>query len=265
MFCRYLDHQPVAQKMGTFPKQRFVNVIAWGDVELDLMGPYTCKSDVNKRSTMKVWGAVIEDVNSGAVYCDVLLDYSAEAVILMLKRFSSIRGWPVRMTSDPGTQLESAAGILTLWWSDWKESLLSLAGSHNFSWEVSPADSPWRQGKVERRIGVIKRLIRIAIGDSKLSPLEMQTVLFEAANLCNERPLGVNKKVQADGTYTVLTPNCLLMGRATNGPITDAFLGSKLKHSQRFELVQSITKHFWDRWSVEVTPDWLLRRKWHET
>ena len=55
------------------------------------------------------------------------------------------------------------------------------------------------------------------------------------------------------------------MGRATNGPITDAFLGNKLKHSKRFELVQSITKHFWDRWSVEVTPDWLLRRKWHET
>ena len=29
--------------------------------------------------------------------------------------------------------------------------------------------------------------------------------------------------------------------------------------------MQSITKHFWNRWSVEVTPDWLLRRKWHET
>ena len=35
--------------------------------------------------------------------------------------------------------------------------------------------------------------------------------------------------------------------------------------SQRFELVQSITKHFWERWSMEVTPIWLLRRKWHET
>ena len=87
----------------------------------------------------------------------------------------------------------------------------------------------------------------------------MQTVLFEAANLCNERPLGVNKKVEAEGTYLILTPNCLLMGRATNGPITDRYMESKLKNSQRFELVQSISKHFWDIWSVEVTPDWLLQ------
>ena len=91
----------------------------------------------------------------------------------------------------------------------------------------------------------------------------MQTVLFEAANLCNERPLGVSKKVQADGTYLVLMPNCLLIGRATNGP--DVFMESKLTKLQRFKLVQSITKHFWERWSMEVTPDWLLRRKWHET
>ena len=147
-----------------------------------------------------VWGALIEDINSGAVYCDIMLDYSTEDFILMLKIFSAVHGWPSRMTSDPGSQLESATGIFTLWWTDWKESLLSLAGRQNFSWEISPADSPWRQGKVERRIGVIKRLIRVTVGESKLSLLEMQTVLFQAANLCKERPLGVSKKVQADGT-----------------------------------------------------------------
>ena len=73
--------------MGIFPKQRFVNVIAWGDVELNLMGPCPCKSDVDKRSTMKVWGAVLEDVNRGAVYCDIVLQYSTEAILLMLKQF----------------------------------------------------------------------------------------------------------------------------------------------------------------------------------
>ena len=60
---------------------------------------------------------MIKDINLGAVHCDVVLDYSAEAVILMLKRFPADHGWPSRITSDPGTQLESAAGILTLWWT----------------------------------------------------------------------------------------------------------------------------------------------------
>ena len=115
VFCRYLDHQLINQKMGTFSKQKFVYPIAWGDVELDLMGTNICRSDVNKQSTIKVWGAVIENVNSGAVYCDIMFDYSIKAVILMLKRFLAVHGWPSQITSDPGSQFESAAGILTLW------------------------------------------------------------------------------------------------------------------------------------------------------
>ena len=67
--------------MGTFPKKRFVNPGAWGDVEIDLMGTYTCRSNVNKQCTLKVWGAVIEDINSRAVYCDIVSDDSTEAVI----------------------------------------------------------------------------------------------------------------------------------------------------------------------------------------
>ena len=71
-------------------------------------------------------------------------------------------------------------------------------GKFNFTWETSLADSPWRQGKCERWIRVLKRLIRFAVGDFRLSPIEFQTILFEAANLCNKRPVGINKKFQLD-------------------------------------------------------------------
>ena len=71
--------------MGTFTKERLIDPGAWEDVEIDLMRPYTCHGDVNKHSMMKIWGAVLEDVNSGAVYCDVILNYSTEAVLLILK------------------------------------------------------------------------------------------------------------------------------------------------------------------------------------
>ena len=109
-----------------------------------------------------------------------------------------------------------------------KDSMLKVVGKFNFTWEISLANSSWRQGKRERRIGVIKRLIKIVVRDSKLSPLELQTLLFESANLGNERPFGINKKVQSDGTYQVLTPNCLLIGQAKNRPMSDAFLETKL-------------------------------------
>ena len=98
--------------MGGIPKSQLVNPVAWGHVEVDLFGPFLCKSDVNKRACLKVWVAVFVDRNSGAIHCDVVMDYSAEETIKILKRFSSLRGWPVQMYSDPGSQLESSAGKL---------------------------------------------------------------------------------------------------------------------------------------------------------
>ena len=53
------------------------------------------------------------------------------------------------------------------------------------------------------------------MGDTRVSPLELQTIFMEAANICNERPLGLSKP-RADGTYDVLTPNNLLLGRSVN-------------------------------------------------
>ena len=122
---------------------------AWQTMEIDLIGPFSCKSNVNKCSSIKVWGEVIKNINSRAVYCDVIMDYSAEAVILTLKRFSSLKGWLTKISSDPGSQLDSAMGTLESWWKKMEESLRKVAGKEEFKWKINPADSPWRQGKAE--------------------------------------------------------------------------------------------------------------------
>ena len=110
-----------------------------------------------------------------------------------------------------------------------KSELSSFASNEGFSWEVSPANSPWRQGRCEVRVKVLKKLITIAVGNARLSPTELQTVLFEAANLCNERPIGVHKVPKAEGTFQVLTPNSLLMGRSLNKVPDDSYLATHLK------------------------------------
>ena len=53
--CRFLDHQPLNQVMGGLTEQQFISPSAWASVELDLFGPIACRSEVNKRSSMKVW------------------------------------------------------------------------------------------------------------------------------------------------------------------------------------------------------------------
>ena len=48
------------------------------------------------------------------------------------------------------------------------------------------------------------------------------------------------------------------MGRAENKPMKDASLEIKLTKSKQFVLVQDITKHFWEKWTVEVTPEFIV-------
>ena len=264
VICRYLDKHPICQTMGGIPRDQVISPVAWGDVEMDLFGPFVCRSDVNKRSSIKVWGIVVIDRNSGAVHCDVLLDYSAQEVIKALRRFSSLRGWPVRITSDPGSQLSSSSGKLESWFEGMKGQLADLASSMKFTWQISPANSPWRQGRCESRIKSLKRLILIAAGSTRLSPIELQTVLFEVANLSNERPIGLMKTPREDGTFKVITPNTLLMGRSKNSVPDDANLGDHMKKSDRYELIQQVTSDFWVRWAQEVTPQHVIRQKWHE-
>ena len=92
--CRKLDHRTLHQQMGEIPDERLNNLYAWAYCQLDMVGPWRCRGDVNPRTTIKTWGVIIEDTNSGAVHLDIVQDYSAPAVILSLRRFGSLRGWP---------------------------------------------------------------------------------------------------------------------------------------------------------------------------
>ena len=261
--CRELDKRLLTQQMGDITEERLTSTFAWAFCQLDLWGPTDCRSDVNTRSTKKTWGIIIEDVNSGAVHLDIVQDYSAEAVILSLRRFGSTRGWPGIINTDPGSQLESAGGQFEAWWSAMGKSLQTYGATKNFKWNLSPADSPWRQGKAERRIAIVKRCIAQALGEIRVTPVELQTILFEIANICNERPIGVSKP-RSDGSYSLITPNQLLLGRSMNILPDDTEINDNLPMRARYRLVHEITSNFWERWSSEVSPSLVTRQKWHE-
>ena len=185
ILCRKISHVLLHQPMGGLPEELLKTAVAWGYCQLDLFGPFKCRGDVNPRTSKKTWGMIIVDCNSGAVHLDIVQDYSTNAVLLTLRRFGALRGWPKIICSDPGSQLESASGKLDNWFVTMSDSLRNLGSSKNFKWEISPADSPWRQGKAERKVGIVKKLIRLSVGDTRLTPVELQTILLEVSNICN--------------------------------------------------------------------------------
>ena len=86
---------------------------------------------------------------------------------------------------------------------------------------------------------------------------------MEIANICNERPIGISKP-RDNATYTVLTPNHLLLGRSGSILPDDAELCSELHVAARYRLVNHVTTVFWQKWCLEVSPRLIVRQKWHE-
>ena len=97
------------------------------------------------------------------------------------------------------------------------------------------------------------------MSNQRLSVPEFHTLYIEVSNLVNERPIGV--KASEDSTISVLTPDGLLLGRATaSNPL--GWQPYETNISSRYHLVQSVEKDFWKRWTKFFAPILLVQGQW---
>ena len=91
-----------------------------------------------------------------------------------------------------------------------------------------------------------------------MSVSEILTVFSQAADLLNERPLGVMPGT--DSEISILTPNCLLLGRSKSknpgGYATNPSLRA------RITLIERITDQFWKHWTSLYAPTLIQQSKW---
>ena len=247
--------------MSPLPAEKLKPSPAWSITNSDLFGPFEIRGEVNKRSRGKSYGVIFADMVSGAIYVDLSQDYSMQSFLLVLQRFISVRGYPLKVYSDEGTQLLAANKELRALVVDLDISQLKDFGAMNgLQWHFSPADAPWYNGTVESLIKSVKRALYNSIGNQVLSFSEMQTVLFEVANLVNERPIGRKPTVPNDSTY--LSPNDLILGRSTSRAPSGPF-EENCSHIKRFYFVQQLINSFWKKWIQNYFPSLLVQQKWH--
>ena len=142
------------------------------------------------------------------------------------------------------------------------EKIADSSASNGTTWIFNKsADAPWQNGCSEALIKSVKRSLIIAIGESKLTFGELQTVLFEVANLLNERPIGTKPGVDIElGSY--LCPNDLLLGRTSiKAPVGKYMTENGIKN--RLEFIERVTNGFWRKWQRDYFPTLLIRQKWH--
>ena len=146
-------------------------------------------------------------------------------------------------------------------WKKINQESLQRSSVQNGSTRVfGPADSPWHQEAVESLIKAAKRAIHFSVSNQRLSLPEFLTVCSEVSNLLNERPIGL--KPTEDSAINVLTPNSLLLGRATaSNPL--GWQPSETTISSRYHLVQSVGDDVWKRWIKLYAPTLVVQWKWH--
>ena len=259
--CKAKLLEAVNQKMADLPIERLKPCPPFTNVGVDYFGPFTIKGEVQKRIHGKCYGVLIVCMVTRAVYADITTDYSTDSLLQLLRRFGSRHGWPAKFFSDSGSQLKGAPEELkrVIDRLD-RKKLQEQASAKNAEWHFVPPEAPWMNGVTESLVKSIKRALLTAIGVQILSYSEMQTVMFECAELVNERPIGRHPTDPDDGSY--LCPNDLILGRSTSTiPQAEFDYGSNL--SRRFRFVQSLANAFWKKWTRDYFPSLIVRSKWH--
>lgn len=142
----------------------------------------------------------------------------------------------------------------------WK---IAVKHGTEWTWKISPADSPHRNGAAEAAVRIMKRALQSLGKGTNLSFSEFLTVLQLAANLANERPIDARAQSLED-RLEYITPNSLLLGRASQSGDVKTFDFGTYPY-KRLREIQAQVNHFWKSWSQLAGPNLFVRCKWHTT
>ena len=109
-------------------------------------------------------------------------------------------------------------------------------------WRFTSPGCQFRDGLAESRVKMIKKTLVHLHAGGELNYAEFECVLARAANVINDRPLGVRVHHKTEGELMPVTPNLLLMAKtATSSPDLDI-------HTYMEEMVSA----WWNIWYRQV-------------
>ena len=259
--CKKKFHITENQQMSNLPVEILKPTPPFTFIGIDYLGPFVVKGEVQKRVHGKAYGVLLVCMTMRAVYVDIAGNQATDSFLPILRRFGSRHGWPAKAHSDQGTQLKAASNELKNFVSKLHISCIrKLAPSKGFEWNFAPPDAPWMNGITESLVKSIKRSLNTAIGDNILTFSELQTTVFECAQLVNQRPIGRHPTDPEDGSY--LCPNDLILGRSTSHIPQGPFEHGTSK-SKRFRFIQNLADAFWTKLIRDYFPTLVIRSKWH--
>lgn len=99
------------------------------------------------------------------------------------------------------------------------------------------------------------------IGETRLTTEELNTFLAQTEAILNSRPLSAMSEDPSD--MGILTPTHFLIGRSAVAIPEPSYSTEKISRLNRWQHIQLMQQHFWNRWSTEYLHHLQTRQKWH--
>ena len=267
--CRRVAGKPCTQLLGQLPADRLRPGLVFDRVGVDYAGPVFIKSGYVRRPTItKAYVCAFVGFSTKAVHLEPVSELTSTAFIATLRRFIARRGKPSVMWSDHGTIFVGAARELKELHDfcnrqGTKDCLSDFCADEGICWRFVPEHAPHFGGLWEAAVKSFKHHFRRIVGDVRLTFEELTTTLAQIEACLNSRPL-VPLPAPEEG-MEVLTAGHFLVGRPlTSLPDPPSSL-RPISLLRRWNLCQTLTRHFWKQWSAEYLHQLQQFGKWRRS
>ncbi|XP_018316662.1 uncharacterized protein [Mycetomoellerius zeteki] len=234
---------------------------------IDCAGPFSLRESKRRGNLpiSKAYVAVFVCFKTKAVHLELVSSLSTEDFMSAFRRFCARRGTCAHVYSDNGTNLVGAANELKEIYEFLKmqESCIATRlATQNIKWHFISPRLPHFGGLWEAAVKSVKRHLRITMKDLIYTFKEYYTLLVEIEGILNSRPLTALSSDPND--LAPLTPAYFLIGDALIMPVEKDLLNIKDTHLSRWQHIQKLRQHYWQRWQKEYLQQLQARTKWKE-
>ena len=209
--CKLIQKKVLAHEMSQHNSVRLTLAPPFTFVMIDLAQNFRVKTRFQGRQTQKSPALVVCCLLSGATAIYMLEDWSTPSVIQGLERHGCRHGFPTQIFIDAGSQLRQLSSV------SYSVMELSTSIRNRFFCQIvqSPPKSHSSQGRVERKIRLIKDMLeKLAGTDTLMSFLNWETLFCKVSNDINNLPISrPSATSETRPEWSVITPNRLLLGR----------------------------------------------------
>lgn len=260
--CRRVRGKTLVPKMGDLPSQRINADFPFLSVGLDFAGPFLIANRKGRGSRLiKCYLCLFVCLRFKCIHLEAVSDLSKDAFVMTLRRFISRRGKPTEIFCDNGRNFVAAAKEIGIFLKQNKEPICDFASQQGITFKFIPSYAPHFGGIWEAGVKSAKHHLKRVMGNSNLTFEEILTLFAQVEAILNSRPLCPLSSCPND--LLPLSPGHFIIGRPLTALPTPTLEDHSADHLRtRYQRLERMRQHFWQRWNKEYLSELQQRTKW---